>query len=122
MDRALGAGIAPKDLYLDPLVLSVGASWQAGKVTLETLRLIRQNLPEVHTICAISNVGFGLPRRRLLNASFLAMTVALGVDTLLVNVLDKTVMATLWAANAVAGNDESCLTYLKAYRAGRLQA
>lgn len=118
--RALRAGIAPQDLYLDPLVMSLGANWQAGKVTLETLRLIHQKLPEVHTICAISNVSFGLPRRRLLNASFLAMAIAMGVDTLLVNVCDKTVMATLWAANVAAGNDKSCLTYLKGYRAGRL--
>lgn len=120
VERALGAGVELHDLYIDPLVLSVGASWQAGKVTLETLHLVHQSLPEVHTICAISNIGFGLPRRRLLNASFLAMTVAMGVDTLLVDVRDKTLMATVWAANVTAGNDKSCLTYLKAYRAGRL--
>jgi len=35
-------------------------------------------------------------------------------------VRDKNLMATLWAANVAAGNDKNCLTYLKAYRAGRL--
>jgi len=119
--RASDTGIQPEDLYLDPLVLSIGADWEAGRVTLEALHLIRQNLPEVHTIYGVSNVSYGLPCRRLLNATFLSMAVARGLDACIVDVRDKATMASIWAANALAGNDAYCSTYLKAYRAGRLQ-
>ena len=122
VERALEAGIKPQDLYLDPLVLSVGADSQAGKVTLETLHLIRENLPEVHTICGGSNVSYGMPCRPLLNATFLSMAVCSGLDTFLVDVRDKAVMAAIWAADALAGNDAYCSTYLRAYRSGGLQA
>lgn len=121
VSRTLDVGMEPQDLYLDPLVLSVGADYQAGKVTLETLRLIHQNFPKVHTICAISNVSFGLPRRRLLNANFLAMAVTMGLDTFLGDMRDKAMTATIWTANAIAGKDDNCTKYLKAYRAGKLQ-
>jgi 5-methyltetrahydrofolate--homocysteine methyltransferase len=121
VERTLKAGIKPQDLYLDPLVLSIGANWEVGRVTLETLRLIHQNLPEVHTMCAVSNVSYGLPCRSLLNANFLSMAVAVGVDTLLIDVRDKRVMAALWSANVLAGKDRDCLAYLKAYHTSRLR-
>lgn len=121
VERALEAGVKPQDLYLDPLAPSIGADWQGGKVTLETIRLIHQNIPDVHTICAISNISFGLPRRHLLNASFSAMAIAMGLDTFLIDVRDKAMMTTILAANALAGNDRHSLTYLRAYRAGRFQ-
>lgn len=121
VEKGLQAGIRLQDLYVDPLVLSIGANWQAGKVTLETLRLIRKNIPEVQTICGVSNVSYGLPCRRLLNATFLSMAVALGLDACVIDVRDKVMMASIWAANALAGNDAYCSEYLKVYRAGQLQ-
>lgn len=120
VERAAGAGVSKDKLWIDPLVISIGTNHRAGQVTLKALRLIREHLPGVRTLGAVSNVSFGLPSRRLLNRSFLAMLVAEGVDGVLVDVRDKTLMATLYASAALAGRDPFCRQYLRAYREGRL--
>jgi 5-methyltetrahydrofolate--homocysteine methyltransferase len=119
--RLESAGVSRDDIYLDPLVLSNATEFQAAKIATDTLRLIRQNLPQIHTIMAISNISFGLPCRRLLNRGFLAAAMVAGLDAFLVDVNDKSLMAMVWAANLLSGNDEGCRSYLKAYRQGRLE-
>ncbi len=120
VERATAIGMKPEDLYLDPLVMSIGVSYHAGAVTLETLRLIRDHFPRVNTVCGVSNVGFEMPRRRLLNRTFVAMLMTLGLEAFMVDVRDPELMSTLLAAAALAGRDEWCRNYLKAYRAGKL--
>jgi cobalamin-dependent methionine synthase I len=118
--RATTAGLKPEDLYLDPLIMTISADHRAGDVSLSTLRLIRERLPEVRTICGVSNVSFGLPQRRLLNRTFVAMLMALGLEAFMVDVRDQALMSTLFAAAALTGRDEWCSAYLQAYRAGKL--
>ena len=120
VDRAVSVGLDPDRLYIDPLIMAVGADWLAARTALDTQRLVRAALPRVHAVAGISNVSFGMPRRSLLNCTLLAMAIAHGMDTFLVNVGDKKLMATIWAANALIGNDEYCSAYLEAYHAGKL--
>jgi 5-methyltetrahydrofolate--homocysteine methyltransferase len=120
VDRLTGAGVGRDDIYLDPLVLSNATEFQAAKIATDTLRQFGQELPQVRTIMAISNISFGLPCRRLLNRGFLAAAVVAGLDAFLVDVNDKSLMAMVWAANLLSGNDEGCRSYLKAYRQGML--
>ncbi len=120
VERLTGAGVKREDIYLDPLVLSIATEFQAAKIASDTLGLIRQNLPQVRTIMAISNISFGLPCRRLLNRAFLVAAAMAGLDAFLVDVNDKSLMAMVWAANLLSGNDEGCRSYLKAYRQGIL--
>ncbi len=120
VSRAVRAGLDPDRLYVDPLIMAVGSDWLAPRTALDSLSLIRRTLPRVHTIAGISNVSFGMPRRSLLNRTLLAIAISHGLDAFLVNVEDKTLMATIWAANALMGNDEYCSDYLAAYHAGKL--
>ena len=83
------ANVSPPDIYFDPLVLSVGINPEASMVTFQTLEWIRRHFPESHTICGVSNVGMGLPGRKLINRSFLVLAVAAGLDTILADVRDK---------------------------------
>jgi len=122
LERALAAGLKLEDIYLDTLTLGMGTSDQAAKVTLETLRLVRQELPGVRIMCIASNVSFGMPNRRILNRTFATMAVAaaMGLDAVMIDVRDKSLMAALIAADAVAGRDPYCKCYFKAFRAGKL--
>jgi 5-methyltetrahydrofolate--homocysteine methyltransferase len=122
LDRAQVAGVKLEDIYLDPLTLGMGTSDKAAKITLETLRLVRQELPGIRIICIASNVSFGMPNRRLLNRTFATMAVAaaMGLDAVMIDVRDKAMMATLIAADALAGKDPYCKGYFKAFRAGKL--
>jgi 5-methyltetrahydrofolate--homocysteine methyltransferase len=44
------------------------------------------------------------------------MAIAKGLDGAIVNPLDKRMMACITAAETLAGRDEFCMNYLKAYR------
>jgi len=120
-ELATGAGVARGDLFIDPLIRPVSTEADQGHAALEAMREIRRALPGVHVICGLSNISFGLPHRKLLNRTFLAMAIAMGLDAALVDPLDRYLMAILRAGEAVIGQDEYCANYLTAYRAGLLE-
>lgn len=122
VERASKAGLKPENLYIDPLVMAISADTIAGATFLEVLRLICTHLPEVHTFCGASNVSHGMPLRKLLNHTFVSMLVAYGMDSFLVNVRDQGLMATFLASAALIGQDEWSMDYIRAYRAGNLDA
>lgn len=115
------AGKAPEDIYLDPLVLTIATDWQAGATALKTLQFFKQELPGVRTVAGLSNIGFGMPNRRLINRTFLVMGIALGLDCAILDVRDAALMSVLMASRALAGEDKWCRGYIKAYRDGKLQ-
>lgn len=117
---ALDYKILPEDLYIDPLVRPV--STEPGQVNefLESLRLIK-TLKGVRTICGLSNVSFGLPDRKLLNATFVVMALAYGLDAAILDPTDKAVMVGLRASEALLNQDEYCLNYITAHRENKLR-
>jgi 5-methyltetrahydrofolate corrinoid/iron sulfur protein methyltransferase len=114
------AGLPPEDLWVDPLVLTVSADSSAGVITMQTLKLVKEQLP-VRTIGGLSNVSFGLPNRPLLNRTFVAMCLGLGIDGAVLDVRNKQMLATIKAGEALRGEDPYCGNYLKAHRAGLLE-
>jgi len=120
VETLLGAGISPGDIYVDPVVRPVGADPGAAVTAIETIRRLRERLPEVHFICGLSNVSFGLPARSLANRAFGAMAMAAGLDAAILDPLDSPLMSALLAAEAVLGRDRHCGRYLRAYRQGKL--
>lgn len=84
-------GVHPEDIIFDPLVFPVGTGdvnyLGAARETIEGIRLIKEKLPQCHTILGISNVSFGLPPagREVLNAVFLYHCTKAGLDFAIVN-------------------------------------
>ncbi len=84
-------GIRPCDLVFDALTLPITTGQDeyrtAGKETLEAVRRIKHELPEVHTILGVSNISFGLDAypRRVLNSVFMHEAVNHGLDIAIVN-------------------------------------
>ncbi|MCK4326550.1 methyltetrahydrofolate cobalamin methyltransferase [bacterium] len=113
-------GIPPQDVYFDPLVRPVGSEAGQGLAVLRAIEGIMSLGEGVHTICGLSNISFGLPNRRLLNRTFLSMAIEAGLDAVILDPLDKNLMATLKAAEALLGKDEFCMKYITASREGEL--
>ena len=88
---------------------------------MQTLTLIKANLPGVRTTGGLSNVSFGLPNRPLLNRTFVAMCAGIGIDGAVLDVRNKQMMATIKAIEALRDEDTFCGNYLKAHRAGLLE-
>lgn len=120
VDRLTGDGLSPADIYVDAMAQPIGTDGGAGQVTLAAVAAISREIPKVHICCGLSNVSFGLPRRRLLNQAFAVALAAAGMDTFFIDPLDERLMALLCAARALLEADEYCCGYLGAYRAGRL--
>lgn len=114
------ANIPPDYIYFDILVLSVGVEPGAALVTLETIKTVRANFPASHIICGVSNVSMGLPGRRLINRTFLTMAIDAGLDTLLADVRDPSLLSSIYASKILINQDPYCLEYLKAYRGKKI--
>ncbi len=119
-EQALAQGAQPGVLFFDPLVLPVGTDSMAPQRTLATLRLLRSRFADSHTIVGLSNVSYGLPARGLLNRAFLVGCVFAGLDAAILDATDRPLRQDLMAAEALAGRDDYCRAYLKAYRNGLL--
>jgi len=121
LESAVRWGIREQDLFFDPLVIPVSTDHRQGRVTLDTLSVIRSELPGVSTILGLSNISFGLPKRHLLNRALLGMSVFMGLDAVLMDPADKELRSTIYSADVVAGNDDFCRRYLESYRHGELE-
>jgi 5-methyltetrahydrofolate--homocysteine methyltransferase len=115
VERALDYGIPKADILIDPLVMPAGAVSGAGWVTMQVTRRIREELG-VNTVCGASNVSFGLPGRKTLNGTFLAMMVANGLTAAITNPIEPEIKQAILAANLFMGHDENCATWISATR------
>ncbi len=110
-----------ENIFVDPLVQPVSVKNNCGIEFITAVEQIMQRFKGIHTACGLSNVSFGLPSRKFMNRTFMSMAIARGLDGAIVNPLDKGMMASIIAAEALAGRDEYCMNYLKAYRAGQFE-
>jgi len=113
-------GMKLDDIYIDPMVRPIGTGSHYGIVAIETIRKVKQNYPEVHITCGLSNISFGLPARKSVNQTFLVAAMCAGMDGAILDPLDKKLMTFLYATEALLGVDEYCLNYLEKYRADEL--
>ena len=113
-------GLSDDKLYIDPLVMSIATDMQAANTTLEVIGRIRTDFPEAHITMGLSNVSFGLPRRSLINRTFLTLAMAAGMDSAIADPTEPSIRETLLAAELVLGRDRFCRNYTGAARAGLL--
>jgi 5-methyltetrahydrofolate--homocysteine methyltransferase len=114
-------GVKVENIYVDPLVQPVSTNDSFGREFLKAIGMIMSQIPGVHTICGLSNISYGLPKRVLLNRTFMSMAIAQGLDGAIVNPLDRKMMAVIAASEALMGRDEFCMNYLNVYRANGLE-
>ncbi len=119
-EQAVQAGIALERVYVDPLVRPLATEQPQAAYVLETVRRIKDELPEAKVICGLSNVSFGLPARALINRTFLVLMMQAGMDAAIIDPTQPEMMEAILASSAIAGEDEFCLLYIQAARAGRL--
>lgn len=120
VERAAQQGLPVERLYIDPLVFPLATDGASALATLDGVAGIMRSYPGVHTICGLTNVSYGLPKRKLINRTFLACCMARGMDAAIVDPTDHDLFAVLAAARAINGHDEYCLAYIQAYREQRL--
>lgn len=114
VERAKAYGIQKNRIFLDCLTLTVSAEQQSAQETLHALQLIKQEL-QVHTVLGVSNISFGLPRRILLNQSFLTMAMMAGLDLPIINPNQQAMMEAVRSFRVLHNIDQDAQAYIDAY-------
>ena len=114
-------GIQYENMYIDPLIQPISTDSNMGLVALNTIANIKQNFPEVHFMCGLSNISFGLPNRGLLNRTYLAMCMHAGLDGAVLDPGNRKMMGMIFAGEALLNKDRFTKKYLKAHRKGLLE-
>ena len=112
-------GFTNNAIYIDPLIQPISTDISKGKLAMDAVWRIRDGFPGVHTCCGLSNISYGLPKRKTINRYFISMMVAHGLDSAILNPLDQRMMAAVWTSQMLAGKDRFCRTFLSAVRADK---
>ena len=83
---------------------------------------IMTEYPGVHTACGLSNISYGLPQRKFVNRVFLSLLMASGLDGAIIDPLDDKMIAILKTTQMLLGQDQYCMNYIRAARAGQIVA
>jgi 5-methyltetrahydrofolate--homocysteine methyltransferase len=115
IERATKMGIALEDIVIDPLAMAVSADSKAGKVTLQTIEMVVREFG-VNISMGASNISFGMPDRKHINATFIAMAIHAGLTCPITNPLQMEVKTAILAADLSVGRDDYGMGWIKAFR------
>lgn len=101
MEKAEKYGIAPSRLHIDPLVEAIGTNPGSFTMFSECCRQIRERYPDIHITSGLSNISFGLPSRKHMNLAFLTMAMVVGMDSAIMDPLNKDMIGVIGAMEAL---------------------
>jgi len=130
IDYSTSKGLLLEDLFIDPLIFPISVSSSYGTDALEAISKIKNDWPEVNITGGMSNVSFGLPKRRLVNDVFISLAIDAGANSGIINPveskidrilsIDKNSEAFSITKDMLEGRDEFCVNYLSAFREKRI--
>lgn len=114
IDEAARYGIKKNDIVIDALAMTISSEPEGAKVTLETLRRLRDEAG-VCTVLGVSNISFGLPARPTVNAAFYTMAMMNGLSAGIINPASEDMMKAWYAFHALMNLDRNCERYIEKY-------
>jgi len=121
IERAAILGIPPEDVIIDPLAMTMAVDPAAGRTTLKTIELVVREFG-VNITMGASNVSFGLPDRKFVNAAFMAMAIHAGLTCPITNPLVPEVAIAVLGADLSMGRDEYGMNWIKTFRQRKKEA
>lgn len=114
-------GVKRDRIYLDPLIQALSTNTEAGLMAMKAIERIEREFNGVNTICGLSNISYGLPKRSVINRAFLTLAMGAGLSAALIDPLDKKLMGMIKTTDVLLGRDAYCMNYIQAFRARRLE-
>ncbi len=109
-------GFTRDDFIFDCIAIGVATDVGAGRCTMETMRLLRKEL-NVNITLGASNVSFGMPNRKKLDAYYLAIAIAFGMNAPITDITHPALKWAILTADTVNGTDKLGMKYLRESRA-----
>ena len=114
VDRSVSYGIRKEDIFIDCLSLTVSAQQEEAVETLKAIKMVKEVLG-VRTILGVSNISFGVPNRRAMNHTFLALALGSGLDLAIINPNEASMMETINSFRVISNIDKGCRDYISKY-------
>lgn len=105
-------GFSKDDIIVDGLVMTVASNPHAVMEALRTVAWCTDRF-KCRTILGLSNVSFGMPERKWLNAAFLSMAQASGLTMAIANPADRDLMNIKMAGNVFMQKDRNAASYIR---------
>ena len=126
-----GSGFTYDRIYLDPLVFPVSVDPANGLMVLETVEELRKVYGEdIHFAPGLSNISYGMPKRKLINQVFTHLCVKRGLDGGIVDPIqiNQNALDHLDPASEdfriteafLTGQDQYGMNYISAVRGGKI--
>lgn len=116
VEAASAYGIPREDVIIDCVVTSAATDQHAVSEILQAVFLVKRELG-VKTALGISNISFGLPARKLVNATFLSAALACGLDLPIVDPQDARCKEVLDTWRVFTGQDAGAHVFVGAHAA-----
>jgi 5-methyltetrahydrofolate corrinoid/iron sulfur protein methyltransferase len=115
--EAMGAGLTPEDVYLDPIILPVNVAQKQPQIVMQAIRdLSMVSDPPPHFMLGLSNVSQKCLMRSLLNRTYLIMAIAAGLDSAIMDAEDKELVEAAITAEVLLDKHLYSDDYIKAWR------
>jgi cobalamin-dependent methionine synthase I len=111
-------GVPDSNVYFDTLAMTISTNMHSALIAFETMRLVREAFPESHLTIGLSNISFGLPSRSYVNRTFLSFAIQAGLDSAILDPLDREIRAAILSTELILGRDPHCLNFIRASRSG----
>lgn len=118
MAKAKEYNISPNRLHIDPLVEMLCTSENGIETNIEVISTVRERYPSIHITAAVSNISFNLPVRKMINLGFTVLAMNAGLDSAILDPLNRDMLGLIYATEALLGEDDFCMEYISAYRDG----
>jgi len=131
LEMLTDAGLDQARIFLDPLVMPASVNPDHGRIVLDSIGELRRRYgPETRFAPGLSNISFGMPKRRLLNLVFTDLCILKGanggiVDPLQINpltlaALDRDAEPYRLARAFLTGEDSFGMSFITAVREQRI--
>lgn len=117
LEAAVMHDLALEDLFIDPVILPVNVAQPQAVNVMQALgqfKLLAD--PPPHFVIGLSNVSQKAANKHLIDRTFLVMAVAAGLDSAIMDPLDKDLMDAMITSELLLNKNIYCDSYLEAYR------
>ncbi len=114
-------GIQADQIVIDPVCLPLGANDVFGPGLLGAIHTLHRE-DDINMSIGLSNVSFGLPNRRSLNAATLLTAIEAGLTAAILDMTHKETRHAVLAANLIRGRDEFSANWISNFRAEEARA
>lgn len=113
LERGMEHGMEPEDLLFDPLFLVIKGMQDKQMDVLEAIKMISDM--GLNSTGGLSNVSNGMPKevRPIMDAAMMAMAMANGLTSAIINPCDKRLMETIKSCDVIKNNSLYADSYLE---------